>query len=301
MDLDGVHITMIAAGGYHTIAVSFESQIFTWGSGQFGELGQGKFNDASRPLRIKLPVDLESTNRYQRRNFMQSNTIVKQIAAGGHHSLILSDNGTLYSFGSGSHGQLGHRSSKNHSTPHQVKDLAQKTITMIAAGWNHSLALTQQGDLYAAGYGAYGQLGLGSDLESKSKFQHVAQLGPRKIYKIFAGGHHSWVVLDDIIPVREKYRLPSPLPERAPSMSNSPRSKSREKYRSGSAERFNLKAVKEKKMVKEKAAVVKDWCPGIFEIDVTYSPDSNMVHRFINFEVSSKDHERVFIALQKYI
>jgi len=30
---------------------------------------------------------------------------------------------------------------------------------MIAAGWNHSLALTEQGDLYSAGHGSYGQLG----------------------------------------------------------------------------------------------------------------------------------------------
>ena len=89
-----------------------------------------------------------------------------------------------------------------------------RTVSVIAAGWNHSLALTEQGDLYAAGYGQYGQLGLGQDTESKSKFQHVVQLGARKIYKIFAGGHHSWVVLDDIIPVREKYRAPSPLPDR---------------------------------------------------------------------------------------
>lgn len=34
-----------------------------------------------------------------------------------------------------------------------------------------------------------------------------------------------------------------------------------------------------------------------FEIDITYSPDSHMIHRFINFEISSKNHEKVFIAL----
>lgn len=41
-------------------------------------------------------------------------------------------------------------------------------------------------------------------------------------------------------------------------------------------------------------------CPD-FSIDVTYSPDSNMIHRFINFEALSTNHEKVFIALQKYV
>jgi len=55
----------------------------------------------------------------------------------------------------------------------------------------------------------------------------MADLGPRKIYKIFAGGNHSWVLLDDIIPVREKYRPPSPIKERASSLSQSSHSNTR--------------------------------------------------------------------------
>ena len=70
--------------------------------------------------------------------------------------MILTDSGKVYTFGSGSHGQLGLRSSKNALIPRLVKDLAQKHVSMIAAGWSHSLALTEQGDLYAAGYGQFG-------------------------------------------------------------------------------------------------------------------------------------------------
>lgn len=38
-----------------------------------------------------------------------------------------------------------------------------------------------------------------------------------------------------------------------------------------------------------------------FEIEITYSPDSAMIHRFINFEISPQNHEKVAEALQKYI
>lgn len=139
-----------------------------------------------------------------------------QISAGGHHSLILTDTGLVYSFGYGSHGQLGLRSSKNFCTPQLVKDLSNKPVALIAAGWNHSLALTERGDLYSCGYGTHGQLGLQEDIESKIGFTHVASLGPRNISRIFAGGNHSWVVLDENMPVRESYRPPSPLACDAP-------------------------------------------------------------------------------------
>lgn len=40
-DLSGEGVMKIAAGGYHTIAVTAESHIYTWGSNQFGECGTG--------------------------------------------------------------------------------------------------------------------------------------------------------------------------------------------------------------------------------------------------------------------
>jgi alpha-tubulin suppressor-like RCC1 family protein len=64
--------------------------------------------------------------------------------------------------------------------------------------------------LFASGYGNHGQLGL-NDKESRTAFTHVANLGNKNIYKMFAGGNHSWVVIDDIMPIRENYRPPSPV------------------------------------------------------------------------------------------
>jgi len=91
-----------------------------------------------------------------------------------------------------------------------VKDLLSKPLAAVAAGWNHSLVLSERGDLFACGYGNHGQLGL-NDKESRTSFTHVADLGAKNVYKIFGGGNHSWVVIDDILPVRENYRPPSPV------------------------------------------------------------------------------------------
>ena len=70
--------------------------------------------------------------------------------------MVLTTTGKLYTFGYGQNGQLGLRTSKNYSSPKLVKDLLSKPIAKIAAGWNHSLVLTEKGDLFSCGYGQYG-------------------------------------------------------------------------------------------------------------------------------------------------
>jgi alpha-tubulin suppressor-like RCC1 family protein len=57
--------------------------------------------------------------------------------------------------------------------------------------------MTDGGDLWACGYGAHGQLGLG-DKESKTQFTLVNSMSNKNISKIFAGGSHSWIVLNHI-------------------------------------------------------------------------------------------------------
>ena len=68
---------------------------------------------------------------------------------------------------------------------------------MVAAGANHSLCLTHNGDVFSCGYNAKGQLGLG-DEKSAIVWSHVNGISGRKVDKIFAGGDHSWAVLGNI-------------------------------------------------------------------------------------------------------
>lgn len=79
-------------------------------------------------------------------------------------------------------------------------------VIQVAAGWNHSMALTDRGDVYTCGYGGHGQLGHG-DKESKTQFTLVQQLGNKNVTKIFAGGSHSWVVLDSVVPMRDQWQM----------------------------------------------------------------------------------------------
>ena len=76
-----------------------------------------------------------------------------------------------------------------------MKSLLGKQIIMISAGATHSIALSSKHDVYTCGYNARGQLGLGED-KSVTMWTHVNSLSGKNVSKIYAGGDHSWAVVD---------------------------------------------------------------------------------------------------------
>jgi hypothetical protein len=83
-----------------------------------------------------------------------------QIAQGELHTLLLTDEGVVYSYGSGDGGRLGHGSSNNEPYPRLIQRLKNKRVVQIACGGRHSAAVTADGLLYMWGDGSMGQLGL---------------------------------------------------------------------------------------------------------------------------------------------
>lgn len=98
--------------------------------------------------------------------------------------------------GFGSQGQLGLSigSTSNKYEPTLVKSLLGKNIIMVAAGSNHSMALTSKRDVFCCGHNAKGQLGLG-EVKSSTVWTHVNSLANKRVSSIYAGGEHSWAVI----------------------------------------------------------------------------------------------------------
>jgi alpha-tubulin suppressor-like RCC1 family protein len=94
-----------------------------------------------------------------------------RVSGGNHHSLFLSTKGVVYSCGRADYGQLGYPVGEMDgkgdfaSTPNPVPLPISKNpievgrVVDIAAGENHSLAITSTGKVYSWGYGEYGQSG----------------------------------------------------------------------------------------------------------------------------------------------
>ena len=91
---------------------------------------------------------------------------VRQIAAGDLHSLALTYNGMVYSWGSSKHGQLGHGNRKTQLLPKLITHLDEhvsrersSTVRLIGAGARHSVAVLGNGELYLWGRPDFGRLG----------------------------------------------------------------------------------------------------------------------------------------------
>ncbi len=153
------HIIAVACGnasGYHSLLLRADGTVWACGSNQFGQLGNGAMtlNPNPTPTQVRGPKGV---------GFL-SNIIA--IAAGNGHSLALAADGTVYAWGLNNRGQLGLGNRTNNAFPVQIPFLKNvnynqpSLVFAIAAGAAHSLLLDNDGQLYAAGWNDYGQLGL---------------------------------------------------------------------------------------------------------------------------------------------
>ncbi|XP_072291492.1 RCC1 domain-containing protein 1-like [Eucyclogobius newberryi] len=86
----------------------------------------------------------------------------KSIALGPEHVILLSATGAVYTWGQGSHGQLGHGSLTSEDEPRAVEALWGVPMKAVAAGSWHSCCISATADLYVWGWNEIGQLGLPS-------------------------------------------------------------------------------------------------------------------------------------------
>jgi uncharacterized repeat protein (TIGR02543 family) len=98
------HITHISLGGYHSAAVTLKGFVYTWGKNVFGQLGDD-ISDGLTPKNIQSHLNLSTTE------------IIESVALGGDHSLLLTSDGQLLSWGDNGLGQLGNGSNLISSTP----------------------------------------------------------------------------------------------------------------------------------------------------------------------------------------
>jgi alpha-tubulin suppressor-like RCC1 family protein len=131
------------------------STVYAWGEGGHGQLGVHSNNDKNTAVQVHGPGNVDHLSG------------VQAIAAGNNHSLALMEDGTLYAWGSNDYGQLGIGNKDDHTVPYQVHGPGNvdylSGITAVAAGEHHSMALRNDGTVWAWGGNGHGQLGIGNE------------------------------------------------------------------------------------------------------------------------------------------
>jgi len=140
----------VAAGGDHSLVLLENGDLYSFGCNDNFQLGLGHSNNKEVPTKISRGAD-----------GLPADVGVKKLSAGEEHSLVLLENGEIYSFGYGMYGRLGHDSSRNESVPRLVEELEGRNMISISAGKEHSLVVEDDGTAYSFGRNNFGQLGVG--------------------------------------------------------------------------------------------------------------------------------------------
>ena len=188
-------VSGFSAGADHSLAFTNNSTVRAWGYNGFGQLGATIPNNQTYSA---TPVKVGTISG------------ITSVSAGGHHSLAIGKEGIVWAWGYNASGQLGDRTNTNQTRPVQVVlgsgGAPLTSITKIAAGGSHSLALKEETvngvvvqTLYAWGDNSYGQVGF-----PKSQFTQINQAtevillnNTARILAIAAGGAFSLALTDD--------------------------------------------------------------------------------------------------------
>ncbi len=170
----------------HNLALYQDGSLYVWGRNDYAELGLGHDNSQYTPQLI-------DPNHFH-------NKIIQSIHGGDYHTLALMEDGSLYAWGGNFGGKLGLGHTDNQNTPQLInpEHFHHKTIQSIHSGGIHTLALMNDGSLYAWGWNRFGLLGLGHyEDQNTPQLIDPEHFSNKKIKSIHLGFDHTLALMDD--------------------------------------------------------------------------------------------------------
>jgi alpha-tubulin suppressor-like RCC1 family protein len=171
-------VVSVAAGDAHSIA-NTEDGLYTWGSNIAGQLGDGSLADSAVPVLIGFGSPPASA-------FLD-------MGGGSQHTLVVAAfggaNSSILTFGYNGFGQLGDGTTIDSAVPVKIAFPNKVLPLKASAGPLFSLAATTDGDVYAWGSNAAGQLGLTA--KSKLELAPAKVKAERNVIDVAAGFYHS--------------------------------------------------------------------------------------------------------------
>jgi alpha-tubulin suppressor-like RCC1 family protein len=223
--VDLANVVAISAGAAHNLAITTDGSVFAWGDGSSGQLGNGYpgvVYDSEEGCTILLifpcldssgtgPSDPDETPILTRPRPVRTGSgplrEVVSVAAGGAHSLAVKADGSVWGWGSDAQGQLGAGAIAFANGPlfplplpvgaNTSREDRLGGIVSVAAGEAHSLALAEDGALYAWGSNSSGQLGFDSEAEGLQLQPGLVPLG--KVTALSAGAAHSLAIANGLV------------------------------------------------------------------------------------------------------
>ncbi|KAK9692300.1 hypothetical protein RND81_09G254700 [Saponaria officinalis] len=154
--LEGIHVSYISCGPWHTAVVTSAGQLFTFGDGTFGVLGHGDRKSISVPREVE---SLKGLRTVRAACGVWHTAAVVEVMVGNPGSSNCSS-GKLFTWGDGDKGRLGHGDKEAKLVPTCVAALVEPSFCQVACGHSITVALTTSGHVYTMGSPVNGQLGI---------------------------------------------------------------------------------------------------------------------------------------------
>ena len=164
----------IKAGGFHSVALKIDGTLWVWGE----NFGSKQLGGATSSTSVSSPIQLGSDTDWAK------------ISAGDYHTLAIKTNGTLWGWGNNTYGELGIGNLTTPNSPVQVGSGPTGPWVNIATGRRFSLAVQNNGTLWAWGRNNAGNLGIGT--ASGARQSVPIQVGAMTDWdKVDCGRYHS--------------------------------------------------------------------------------------------------------------
>ncbi|KAH0452377.1 hypothetical protein IEQ34_019676 [Dendrobium chrysotoxum] len=181
--LEGLQVSLVACGTWHTVLATSNGKIYTFGDGSFGVLGHGDRESVAYPREIESLSGLRTI----------------RVACGVWHTAaiveVMGHAGTnvvsrkLFTWGDGDEYRLGHGDKEARLVPTCVASLIDYNFHQLACGHNITIALSTSGHVFTMGRSMYGELG-NPQFDGKVPCLVQDRLVGELVEEIACGSHH---------------------------------------------------------------------------------------------------------------
>ncbi|RIA94469.1 regulator of chromosome condensation 1/beta-lactamase-inhibitor protein II [Glomus cerebriforme] len=198
--LEQFKIVDISAGSIHSAALTVDGKIVTWGCNDHGTLGRFTETPKSEKAKEILEAGNYNIGEEETPTYAEGldNVNIVKVVCGGNATFAISDQGHLYATGTfkGKDGIIGFSYENRVEQPIFTRYISFEHLTIvdIAAGVDHALALTKEGDVYAWGSNEAYRLGKKLSERRSPKTLRPFNLGLKHIVRLYAGAYHNFAI-----------------------------------------------------------------------------------------------------------
>lgn len=180
--LEGIQVSYVTCGTWHTALITLAGQLFTFGDGTFGVLGHENRGSVLYPKEVETLTGLKTIAVSC--GVWHTAAVVEIIVTQSNDS-----SGKLFTWGDGDKYRLGHGDKEPHLQPTCVPSLIDHNFYKVACGHSLTIGLTTSGCIFTVGSTVYGQLG-NPNSDGKLPCLVEDKLASESIKEVVCGSYH---------------------------------------------------------------------------------------------------------------